>query len=187
QQIVSTSEHDIFIVLHQKGSHGPAYHLRVPEVFEKFTPVCRTSELQDCTQQEITNAYDNTIFYTDYVLDKVIGFLKAQSDETNTAMIYVSDHGESLGEKNMYLHGAPYFMAPDEQTHVPMLMWLSDAFISDYQIDRGCVVVKSDSALSHDNLFHSVLGMLNILSPENYQAELDIFDSCKSNINSNKT
>ncbi len=181
QQIVSTSDHDLFIVLHQKGSHGPAYYQRVPEVFEKFTPVCQTSELQDCTEQEIINAYDNTILYTDYFLDKVIGFLKAQSDQTNTAMIYVSDHGESLGEKNMYLHGAPYFMAPDEQIHVPMLMWLSDSFVSDYQIDRSCLVAKMDSTLSHDNLFHSVLGMLNIISTENYQAELDIFDSCKSN------
>ena len=180
EEIVSASDDDLFIVLHQKGSHGPAYYQRVPKAFEKFTPICQTTELQDCSQQEITNAYDNTILYTDYVLDKVIGFLKAQSDQTNTAMIYVSDHGESLGEKNMYLHGAPYFMAPDGQTHVPMIMWLSDTFLSDYQIDYSCVVAKKDRSLSHDNLFHSVLGMLSILSPENYQAELDIFDSCKS-------
>lgn len=186
EQIVATSDDDLFIVLHQKGSHGPAYYQRVPKAFEQFTPVCQTSELQDCSQQEIINAYDNTILYTDYVLDKVIGFLKAQPDQINTAMIYVSDHGESLGEKNMYLHGAPYFMAPDEQTHVPMLMWLSDGFVSDYQLDRSCVVAKTDNTLSHDNLFHSVLGMLNILSPENYQPELDIFDSCKNTRNSNK-
>jgi len=179
-KIVSANDQDLFIVLHQKGSHGPAYYERVPKAFEQFTPICRTSELQDCSQQEITNAYDNTILYTDYVLDKVISFLKKQSDRTNTAMIYVSDHGESLGEKNMYLHGAPYFMAPDQQTHVPMLMWLSDAFASDYQIDRSCVVAKTDNTFSHDNLFHSVLGMLNILSPENYQTELDIFDSCRA-------
>ena len=188
EQIVSSSDHDLFIVLHQKGSHGPAYYERVPKAFQHFTPVCKTSELQNCTQQEITNAYDNTILYTDYVLDKVIGFLKAKSnsDKSNTAMIYVSDHGESLGEKNMYLHGAPYFMAPDEQTHVPMIMWLSDSFSSDYKIDQSCVAAKNGDAFSHDNLFHSVLGMLNILSPENYQSELDIFDSCRSNINSNK-
>ena len=95
-------------------------------------------------------------------------------------MIYASDHGESLGEKNMYLHGAPYFMAPDEQTHIPMLMWISNAFASDYQIDLSCVVAKTDNKFSHDNVFHSVLGMLNVLSPENYQADLDIFDSCKN-------
>lgn len=177
-KFVVENDQDIFIVLHQKGSHGPAYYQRVPKAFEKFTPVCQTSELQDCSQQEITNAYDNTILYADYVLDKVIGFLKAQSDKTNTAIIYVSDHGESLGEKNMYLHGAPYFMAPDEQTHVPMLIWLSDGFVADYHIDRSCLVAKQDNTVSHDNLFHSVLGMLNILSPENYQADLDIFDSC---------
>tara|TARA_R110001606_G_scaffold399222_2_gene582491 strand:- start:152039 stop:153676 length:1638 start_codon:yes stop_codon:yes gene_type:complete len=180
EQTVSKSDHDLFIVLHQKGSHGPAYYQRVPKAFEQFTPICQTSELQDCTRQEITNAYDNTVLYTDYVLDKVISFLKAQSDQINTAMIYVSDHGESLGEKNMYLHGAPYFMAPDEQTHVPMIMWLSDAFVSDYHIDRSCVVKKEDNAFSHDNLFHSVLGMLDIVSPENYQSDLDMFDSCKN-------
>ena len=179
EQIVSANDHDMFIVLHQKGSHGPAYYERVPKAFEQFTPICHTSELQDCSQQDITNAYDNTILYTDYVLDKVIGFLKAQSQEANTAMIYLSDHGESLGEKNMYLHGAPYFMAPDEQTHVPMLMWLSDGFVDDYQINRSCLVAKADDKLSHDNLFHSVLGMLNILSPENYQPDLDMFDSCR--------
>jgi len=177
-KIVSATDDDLFIVLHQKGSHGPAYYERVPKAFEQFTPICHTSELQDCSQQEIIDAYDNTILYTDYFLDKVIGFLKVQSDQTNTAMIYVSDHGESLGEKNMYLHGAPYFMAPDEQTHVPMLIWLSDGFVADYHIDRSCLVAKQDNTVSHDNLFHSVLGMLNILSPENYQADLDIFDSC---------
>lgn len=178
-KITSKNDQDMFIVLHQKGSHGPAYYERVPKAFEKFTPICQTSELQKCSQQEITNAYDNTILYTDYVLDKVIGFLKSQSDQTNTAMIYVSDHGESLGEKNMYLHGTPYFMAPAEQTHVPMMMWLSDSFAADYQIDRSCLVAKSNNVLSHDNLFHSVLGLLNIISPENYQRDLDLFDSCR--------
>jgi len=113
-KVVSATNHDLFIILHQKGSHGPAYYERVPKAFEQFTPICKTSELQNCSQQEITNAYDNTILYTDYVLDRIIGFLKAQTEQTNTAMIYVSDHGESLGENNMYLHGAPYFMAPDE-------------------------------------------------------------------------
>lgn len=179
EQKVSSTQGDLFIVLHQKGSHGPAYYQRVPKTFERFTPVCQTSELQNCSQQEITNAYDNTILYTDYVLDKVINFLKTHSNTSNTAMIYVSDHGESLGEKNMYLHGAPYFMAPDEQTHIPMMIWLSENFSADYHIDQSCVVKKSDNRLSHDNLFHSVLGMLNIESPENYQRSLDIFDGCK--------
>lgn len=182
EQRVSATGDDLFIVLHQKGSHGPAYYQRVPKVFEKFTPVCQTSELQNCSQQEITNAYDNTILYTDYVLDKVINFLKRQSKTSNTAMIYVSDHGESLGEKNIYLHGSPYFMAPDEQTHIPMMIWLSEHFLSDYHIEQGCLVTKSDMPLSHDNLFHSVLGMLNIESPENYQASLDIFAGCKTQI-----
>ena len=175
----SSTDKDLFIVLHQKGSHGPAYYQRVPKDFEEFMPMCMTSELQDCSQQEITNAYDNTILYTDFFVNKVIEFLKAQPDETNTAMLYVSDHGESLGEKNMYLHGAPYFMAPDEQTHVPMIMWMSDSFANDYKIDKTCVANKAKTSLSHDNLFHSILGMLNVISPDNYQQDLDMFDSCK--------
>jgi len=179
ENTVAATKHDLFIVLHQKGSHGPAYSERVPKAFEKFTPVCQTAELQDCSQQEIINAYDNTILYTDYVLDKVISFLKNQSDQVNTAMIYVSDHGESLGEKNMYLHGSPYFMAPDEQTHVPMLFWLSENFVSDYHLDRVCIENKSGDEVSHDNLFHSVLGLLDIYSPENYQIDLDIIGNCR--------
>ena len=61
----------------------------------------------------MTNAYDNTIAYTDKVLADLIDLL-AMQEGLSTSLIYVSDHGESLGEKGLYLHGAPYFMAPDE-------------------------------------------------------------------------
>jgi lipid A ethanolaminephosphotransferase len=175
--VIDKVQGDVLLVLHQKGSHGPAYYQRVPKMFEQFTPICTTSELQDCTQQQITNAYDNTILYTDYVLAKIIDYLKSRSNAEDTAMIYVSDHGESLGEKNMYLHGAPYFMAPDEQTHVPMVLWMSDNYAVDYHVSRSCMEQKADNEFSHDNLFHSVLGMLDI-SVDSYQKSLDIFDSC---------
>ncbi len=178
--VINKTDKDMLVVLHQKGSHGPAYDQRVPKSFKQFTPVCQTSELQNCSQQDITNAYDNTILYTDFFLDKVISFLKSQPETTDTAMIYLSDHGESLGEKNMYLHGAPYFMAPQEQTHVPMLMWLSNQFAQDYHINTSCLKHNGDVAISHDNLFHSMLGMLDISSPENYRQDLDIFASCRS-------
>ena len=177
-RIIHTTDRDMFIVLHQKGSHGPAYYRRVPERFRTFVPVCQTSELQKCTRQEIVNAYDNTIFYTDYVLDKVIKLLQSYP-ALNTAMLYMSDHGESLGEKNMYLHGAPYFIAPDEQTHVPLILWVSDNMLSDYKLDRHCIENQVNSPVSHDNLFHSFLGLLNILSPDNYQSKLDIFATCR--------
>lgn len=179
-EVINKTDKDMLVVLHQKGSHGPAYYQRIPKSFEQFTPVCQTSELQNCSQQDITNAYDNTILYTDYFLSKVINFLKQQPEITNTAMMYVSDHGESLGEKNMYLHGAPYFMAPKEQTHVPMLMWISQQYANNYHIDTACLKQNSALEISHDNLFHSMLGMLDISSPENYRQDLDIFANCRS-------
>lgn len=169
---------DGLIVLHQKGSHGPTYFKRYPEEFRKFTPVCATSELQNCSQQEIVNAYDNTILYTDYFLSQVIAFLKQHADEYNGAMLYVSDHGESLGENNIYLHGLPYFMAPSQQTHVPMVVWISPEFQQAKGLDGGCLKQTRDGEYSHDNLFHTVLGLLGV-SSKVYDAKLDIFAGCE--------
>ncbi|MEO1937770.1 MAG: phosphoethanolamine--lipid A transferase, partial [Sulfurimonas sp.] len=114
---------DIFIILHQMGNHGPAYYRRYTHEYEKFTPVCKTNQLQECSQQEIINAYDNALLYTDAFLTEVIEFLKKYDKKYDTAMIYMADHGESLGENGVYLHGLPYFMAPDAQTHIGALMW----------------------------------------------------------------
>lgn len=116
---------DTLIVLHTMGSHGPTYYKRYPEQFKKFTPTCDTANLQDCTQEQIINTYNNTIVYTDYIISSVIDILKNQK-QLETAMLYVSDHGESLGENNIYLHGLPYAIAPKEQKQVPMILWLSD-------------------------------------------------------------
>ncbi len=169
---------DGMIVLHQKGSHGPTYYKRYPEKFKQFTPVCDTSELQNCSQAEIVNAYDNTILYTDYFLSQVIAFLKQRADQYNGAMLYVSDHGESLGENNIYLHGLPYFMAPSQQTHVPMIAWISPEFQQAKGLDGSCLVQKKDGEYSHDNLFHTVLGLMGV-STSVYDAKLDIFASCE--------
>ena len=170
---------DTVLVLHQIGSHGPSYFMRYPPEFEKFTPACQTSELKRCTAGEVTNAYDNTIAFTDQVLSETIDMLNSQ-DGLNTAMFYVSDHGESLGEGGLYLHGAPYFMAPKEQTHVPMLLWMSDGFATQFGHDRACLNNNRTAPLSHDNLFHSLLGMMDITT-DVYDRKLDLFAACTAN------
>ena len=178
--LVAKSDGDQLIVLHQKGSHGPAYFKRVPAAFEKYKPVCQTSELQKCSNEELRNAYDNTILYTDHVLAQLIQYLDNLSSQSiDTAMIYVSDHGESLGEHNLYLHGTPYFAAPSQQTHVPMVVWLSDNYERDYHINPLCMKNETGKAVSHDNIFHSLLGMNNVLLPGKYDPALDIFASCQ--------
>lgn len=180
KQSVASHDGDMLVVLHQKGSHGPAYYQRVPAAFRKFEPVCETAELQDCSREQIVNAYDNTILYTDYVLSEIIGWLQTRADEENTAMLYVSDHGESLGESNFYLHGAPYLFAPQQQKQVPMLLWLSDNFEQDYRLDGQCLKARQQDELSHDNLFHSLLGMMDIQLPGKYDPDLDLFADCRS-------
>jgi len=166
------------IVLHQKGSHGPSYYLRYPSEFNQFQPTCTTNELQKCNKNELSNSYDNTILYTDYVLNKVIQLLDDLPKEYNSSMVYISDHGESLGENNIYLHGTPYFMAPDAQTHVPFFMWFSNPFLDDFAINQNCLQQKQQMALSHDNYFHSILGLMHV-NTKHYDAEKDIFNSCQ--------
>ncbi len=144
---------DILIVLHQMGNHGPEYYKRYPKEFERFKPVCMTGELQNCTRQEIDNSYDNAILYTDYFLSNVIDLLKKYDEQFATSMLYVSDHGESLGENGFYLHAAPYMIAPKEQTHVPAIVWMGKYF--DYTKEQ--LVPYREHALSHDDLFCSLL------------------------------
>jgi len=176
---IATMPGDAVIVLHMMGSHGPAYHKRYPRRFERFTPVCRSSQFSHCSVDEIVNAYDNSLLYTDHVLAELVELLKAIDAAGRPAsMIYVSDHGESLGEKGVYLHGMPYALAPDVQKHVPMLMWLSPLYQSSFGVDTGCVALNASAGLSHDNLFHSVLGLLEIQT-KNYLPQLDIFAPCR--------
>lgn len=163
---------DIVIVLHSMGNHGPAYYKRYPKNFEKFTPACHSNELQNCTNEEINNAYDNAILYTDYFLSKVIALLKQNDQYFETAMLYISDHGESLGENNLYLHGLPYPFAPDTQKHVASILWLGAAFAQD-GLDTNLLKAEANNDYSHDNLFHTVLGLLEIKTGT-YNKELDM-------------
>lgn len=160
---------DILIILHQMGNHGPAYYKRYPAAFEKFTPVCRTNQLENCTKEEIGNAYDNAILYTDYFLQKVIDLLKGNAIRFNTAMVYMSDHGESLGEYGVYLHGLPYAVAPDSQKHIASMLWLGDGFM----VDKSALRTIACRSFSHDNLFHTVLGLMEIETSA-YNKNLDI-------------
>ncbi|MFK5987095.1 MAG: phosphoethanolamine--lipid A transferase [Pseudomonadota bacterium] len=165
---------DIFIVLHQMGNHGPAYYKRYPKRFEKFTPTCQTNQLEQCSEEEISNTYDNALVYTDYFLSKTIQLLKNNNKNFESALFYVSDHGESLGENNLYLHGLPYLIAPDAQTHVPMVMWFSDSFDAQ-DINLAKLKTQIHKKLSHDNLFHTILGLMEIKSSV-YNESLDIIE-----------
>lgn len=166
------------IVLHQKGSHGPSYFERYPEPFKRFQPTCESNDLADCTKEQIVNTYDNSILYTDHNLATVIDVLRAREVDIDSALVYVSDHGESTGENGMYLHGAPSFMAPDEQTRVPLIVWFSTGFASQHLIDTGCLQSHASTPLSHDNLFHSVLGLMDVRT-RGYRSELDLFAGCR--------
>lgn len=174
-------EKGIVVIMHQMGSHGPAYYKRAPEAIKKFKPECSTNVLQDCTRDQVTNAYDNTILYNDYFLNLVVKFLKDKEPHVQTAMIYVADHGESLGENNVYLHGLPYAIAPDVQKKVPWINWLSNDFLQRNGINSKCLALKKDSRLSHDNYFHSVLGLLDIKTAV-YKPELDVYATCSAKL-----
>ncbi len=176
-ELVDVRENTV-IVLHMMGNHGPAYFRRYPTEFRRFTPDCATAELRNCSREQVVNAYDNAILYTDHVLAGVVHTLAAQALAVDAAMIYVSDHGESLGENGLYLHGLPFSIAPSTQTHVPMITWLSPEFSAYRSVNRACVRDKAGEKLSHDNLFHSVLGLLDVQTSV-YKTERDIFAGCR--------
>ena len=176
---VDSLHNDGIIVLHQMGSHGPAYFQRYPEAFRRFTPTCDSNQIQDCDHQALVNTYDNSLLYTDDMVSRTIDKLKGLSDRFNVALVYLSDHGESLGEHGMYLHGAPYLFAPSQQTHIPLLMWMSPGYAAAYHIDESCLRQQAASEkVSQDNLFHTVLGMFNVQTTE-YQPQLDMIRSCQ--------
>ena len=168
---------DTLVVLHLKGSHGPAYYKRYPSRFERYSPVCASSDLSACDPQALRNAYDNTILYTDHVVGEAIRIADKVTDQFASAVIYVSDHGESLGESGLYLHGMPYPIAPAEQTHVPLYVWVSRRFVELERWDTGCMLRQTRVPRSHDNVYATVLGFLDIESVE-YKRALDLFEPC---------
>ncbi len=169
------------LVLHMLGNHGPAYFRRYPPAFERFRPACREDDLGRCSQAEIVNAYDNAVLYTDHVLATLIGTLQAQSDKVDAAVVYLSDHGESLGEKGLYLHGLPMAIAPSEQTHIPMLMWWSDGFAQQAGLDLDCMQRRHALPTQHDHLFHTVLGLLDVQTAL-YAAGFDLTAGCRRDV-----
>lgn len=173
---IRQTQGNLILVLHQLGNHGPAYFHRYPPAFRQFVPTCDTSELGKCSQQEIVNSYDNALLYTDHLLAQTIQLLKRQ-DTHDTALLYLSDHGESLGEKGIYLHGMPYAIAPKEQTQVPMIMWISNGFAASMGLNLDCLKNQTGRAISHDYLFHSLLGMLQVTT-QLYDKSLDIAADC---------
>jgi len=178
QQFIDHLDKDTVLVLHQMGSHGPDYFKRYPKEYEHFTPVCESNALNDCSRDSIVNGYDNTLVYTDHVLSTLIDLLRSNQDKVDTAMLYLSDHGESLGEYNLFLHGTPYMLAPDQQKHVAMLAWFSDSFQKSFSVDTHCLQLSRDKPLSQDNLFHSMLGLLEVNSHA-YNPDLDLFAGCR--------
>ncbi len=176
QKYIDSNTTDTIIVLHQMGNHGPAYYKRYPKRFEKFKPVCKSNQLQECSKESIINAYDNAILYTSYFLHKTIGLLKANESKYDTALLYLSDHGESLGEKGIYLHAMPYFIAPVAQRHIGSIAWLGEKFD---HIDKSCVKSRASAEHSQDNYFSTVLGLMGI-ETEVYDKKKDMFAKCRT-------
>ncbi len=169
----------VVIVMHQMGSHGPAYGKRSPPTFKRFLPECTTNTLADCEHGALVNAYDNSIAYTDHVLASTIAWLKAKSSAYEGSLVYMSDHGESLGEYGVFLHGVPYAIAPEAQTHVPLVAWFAADRAPLRQLDRACIAKGLRASVSHDNLYHSVLGVVDVRTPT-YRVELDLWAACRS-------
>ncbi|PKB89673.1 hydrolase, partial [Ewingella americana] len=168
------------IALHLIGSHGPTYYKRYPPAFRKFTPDCPRSDIENCSQEQLVNTYDNTLLYTDYMVSQVIEKAKQYQDKYNVAVIYLSDHGESLGENGLYLHGTPYRVAPPQQTHVPMLFWLSEGYLKAQGIDLSCLKANAATKdVSQDNLFHTVLSAMNVQTSAR-DPQLDILAGCRA-------
>ncbi len=173
EQIKSSRNKNTLVILHQNGSHGPRYYKRYPKEFEIYKPICNSAELKNCSREELINTYDNTIVYTDHFISQTINF--AKNLNIPASVIYMSDHGESLGENGLYLHGFPYAIAPKEQKEIPFLIWLSHDFFKKNKVNKKCVTSKP--SYSHDNLFHTVLGLFNVTTPV-YDKSLDIFSGC---------
>nr|WP_314626572.1 phosphoethanolamine--lipid A transferase [uncultured Noviherbaspirillum sp.] len=177
ESTLQRSPRDMVIVLHQLGNHGPAYFQRYSHAFRRFMPTCDEPDLGKCSREQIVNSYDNALLYTDHFLAQAVQRLQGQGTH-DAALIYVSDHGESLGEKGVYLHGLPYAIAPREQTEVPMLMWLSPGFAGASGIDAACLRARAARPASHDFLFHTMLGLMQVQTAA-YDGTFDLLDGCR--------
>jgi lipid A ethanolaminephosphotransferase len=168
----------VVLVMHQMGSHGPAYYKRSSPDAKRFVPECRTNALAECSHAELLNAFDNSIAYTDRFLGQAIDWLQAQSSRYDPALLYLSDHGESLGEYGLFLHGVPYGFAPEVQKHIPMVMWFGPRMRERAGLSRACMEAGLDRPLTHDNLYHTVLGLMDVKTTS-YRPGLDALASCR--------
>ncbi len=166
------------LVLHMLGNHGPSYFRRYPPAFEQFMPACQQDDLARCSQGEIVNAYDNALLYTDHVLARLIDGLQAGAQQVDSVVLYVSDHGESLGEKGLYLHGLPYAIAPEVQTRVPMFIWFSPGLKGADRPDPDCLRLHAQAPAMHDHLFHTLLGLLDVQT-RIYEPNWDLLQTCR--------
>jgi lipid A ethanolaminephosphotransferase len=179
EDYINNLKGDGVIVLHTIGSHGPTYYNRYPKDLRTFSPTCDSNEIQNCTKEQLVNTYDNTIVNVDYIVDKAIKLLQSKQDTLTTSLVYLSDHGESLGENGVYLHGLPWSIAPDTQKHVPMLIWLSDDYQQRYNVNYECLKTHAKANhYSQDNLFSTMLGLAGVSTKE-YQASDDILSPCR--------
>ena len=167
ERIESSPRNKVLIILHTSTSHGPKYADKYPEEFGVYKPVARNVEEGEKNVGMLINAYDNTIRYTDFLLDSLINTLRSM-DDWNSAMIFISDHGESLGENKIFMHGLPMKLAPKVQYEIPFLVWTSKDF-RDYKTEDELPAV-----LEQHYIFHSVLNLLSIQSPA-YNRDYDIF------------
>jgi lipid A ethanolaminephosphotransferase len=168
---------DVLVVLHMQGNHGPAYYRRYPHSFRHWLPTCDSPDLDTCDRQALVNTYDNAVLYTDHLLAQAVERLGTVTSHDN-ALIFVADHGESLGEHHLYLHGAPYAIAPAEQIHVPLVMWLSPGFSVAENVDLPCMQRRAQQSASHDYLFHTVLGMFDVRTAI-YDRRFDLIAPCR--------
>ncbi len=181
QRLAEATHHkqSTIVFLHLMGSHGPTYYQRVPHRDKKFKPACERADIENCSLDEIRNSYDDTLVYSDKILAQVISILTPYAQDFGTGLVYISDHGESLGEYGMFLHGTPYAFAPEFQTRVPMMTWFSSSFIADHQLDLKCLQQRAQQEeFSHDNFYHSILGILDV-NTSYYESEMDIFRQCR--------
>jgi lipid A ethanolaminephosphotransferase len=171
-------DRDAVLLMHAMGSHGPTYFRRVTPDHEVFKPICPTERIETCSDEQILNSYDNSIAYTDFMLAGLIDQLAAQQERVDSVLLYVSDHGESLGENGLYLHGQPYLIAPDVQKKVPLLLWFSRDAAPRLQLDRTCLADRLNESLSHDNISHTLLGLADVTSSI-YRPGLDLLRPCR--------
>jgi lipid A ethanolaminephosphotransferase len=177
-EILSQVQKDTVVVLHVIGSHGQSYYKRYPREFNIFEPICGTSNIQNCSREQIVNTYDNTIAYTDYLLSRIIENLE-KYPKFKAGMLYVSDHGESLGENGLYLHGLPFIFAPEEQKIVPLILWMSELMKNENRINSLCLRLLSEESFSHDHIFHTLAGLTE-LDTKTYKQDLDFIAACRA-------